>query len=125
MTYWEIISQFILPPLLGGAGGVIAVWASWGVEKRRAKLQRRQQLVDRWRNEIIGIFSPINERYVVEIGVPHAFLGTPAYASLLPHLSKEAASKLHDERTIYIGGDHPRRLLMKEIGRIEQEWGLV
>ena len=34
----DIFSRFILPPLLGGAGGLVSGYASCGIEQRRQRL---------------------------------------------------------------------------------------
>lgn len=125
MTWLEILTQFILPPLLGGAGGITTVWMAWDVEKRRARLARRAQLVDTWRDDLIGKFDAMaaEDR---DDGLDFAFLRWPVYASLRPHLTGDTIKKLEGQQRIaYVGGDFPRRNLIEEIGRIERLWKLA
>jgi hypothetical protein len=51
-TSWlDILTRYVLPPILGGAGGLITIGANWGIEKRKQRLQRRRELVTGWRME--------------------------------------------------------------------------
>jgi hypothetical protein len=38
MDLIDVLTRFVLPPVLGGAGGLIAVCANWGIEKERQRL---------------------------------------------------------------------------------------
>jgi hypothetical protein len=125
VTWLEILTQFVLPPLLGGAGGITTVWMAWDVEKRRARLSRRAQLVDRWRDELIDRLdeAPVEDR---DDDLNFAFMAWPVYASLRPHLTEKTLQKIEGpQRTIYVLGDFPRRDLIEEIGRIERLWKLA
>ncbi|CAN7442420.1 hypothetical protein [Mesorhizobium sp. LjNodule214] len=124
MTWLEILTQFVLPPLLGGAGGITTVWMAWDVEKRRSRLARRAQLVDRWRDELIGKLDASAAETRGDLNF--AFESWPVYASLRPHLTKDTLQKIEGpQRTVYVLGDFPRRNLIEEIGRIERLWKLA
>jgi hypothetical protein len=121
----DVITRFVLPPLLGGAAGLFTTWARWGVEKRRMRIQRRQQLLDRWRKELLAVEGGVKHDGGVN---KYPFMRVPLYASLRPHLSKEFVEELERKglRGI-VGGesDFPRRELIEEIARIEKKWKLV
>ncbi|WP_202322153.1 hypothetical protein [Mesorhizobium sp. 113-3-9] len=124
MTWLEILTQLVLPPLLGGAGGIVTVWMAWDVEKRRARLTRRAQLVDRWREELIGKLDAASVEDRDDLNF--AFMAWPVYASLRPHLGDSTLQKIEGpQTTVYVLGDFPRRNLIEEIGRIERLWKLA
>ena len=51
----DALTRFVLPPILGGAGGLIGVYANWGIEKRRQRLARRRELVTGWRMNLVPL----------------------------------------------------------------------
>lgn len=72
------LSQFVIPTIAGGAGGFATGWLSWDIEKRRARFARRAQLVDRWRDELIGkLDAAAAEEWDDDLGF--AFLSWPVY----------------------------------------------
>jgi hypothetical protein len=123
MTMTDILSQFIVPALVGGAGGFATSWVTWDIEKRRARFSRRAQLVDGWRNDLI---AKLEEGLADGHNLNFAFMTWPTYASLRPHLTQETIAKIEGpQRTAYVMGDFPRRNLIDEIGRIERRWKLA
>lgn len=91
----------LIAGLLGFSGGVvgslIAPWVNWGIEKRREKLKYRRDLVQRWREAIEKDFDQL------------AFNDTALYASLRPHLSKDALDAIEGNRIavrVGRGGNH-------------------
>lgn len=121
ISLFDFLTRFILPPILGGAGGLITVYANWGIEKRRARLAQQKEHIATWRNELLPLLRP-GVTFTPEIG--SQFMAVTAFASLEPHLSRELRKKMLSD-TIYVGGDFPRRQLIEEIGRLEKRWGLV
>src|SRR5215207_9219761 len=93
MTGWtEIFTQYVAPALVGGAAGLLSPWAAWGVEKRRGIRKRREELVDRWRAELLTDWDG-----TLNIGgqtTRYPFMDKPAYWSLREHLSKDFLNTL-------------------------------
>lgn len=126
LTVWDIATRFILPPILGGAGGFFTAFVAWDIEKRRSRRLRRQDLVDQWRKELfedwpaqgIDVFGGSDSRWLTT---------RPAYRSLLPHLSEAFLGVLHGRTTHVIrgGDDALGKMLASEIARIEAKWDLV
>src|SRR4030088_1362944 len=104
MDVLDIVTRFVLPPLLGGAGGFITVYANWGIEQRRQRLARRRELVTGWRMNLIPL---INAHPDLDDLRP-ALYASPFYASLRPHLSKTLLHRIEVEsRVIVVGQNFP------------------
>lgn len=108
---------------VGGLGtgivaSLLAPWVQWAVEKRRFQLERRQELVDDFRQALADHEGDIRE-----------FGGSPEYAALRPYMDPEVVEEWEDHRKFFVTGHRhtePRRhMLLDEVTRIEQEWGLV
>jgi hypothetical protein len=121
-SFLDILTRYILPPVLGGGAGFFTVYANWGIEKRRQRLAQRKEHIASWRNALLPLLPPNTGWSGV---MTSQFMASPAFASLEPHLSPELLKKMRAERTVYVGGDFPRRDLIAEIGRLEKRWGLV
>jgi hypothetical protein len=135
----ETVLQYVLPFALGVAVGLFSPWAYWGIEKRKKRLQRRRELVTGWRLEIIPMVASSQDLLEIWAGPKQAkVLTSPSYASLRPHLSKEAIKKIEDPTMGLVlnrGGalpseSHlayrfPLKIFIDEIARIEREWDLV
>ena len=137
-TSWlDILTRYVLPPILGGAGGFTTIWANWGIEKRKQRLQRRRELITGWRMTLIPMIGQTQEDPMVWAGErQRAVMASPYYASLRPHLSAEAIKQIEDPMTIiFAPADErarndwthhfPLKIFVDEIGRIEKEWKLV
>ena len=90
------------------------------------KLERRRDLVDTWRRELIPILNA-REQQLGAGSRKYPFMRTSAYASLRPHLSAKFLEKLEGKAlVIELGnGNFPHKQLIEEINRIEREWDLV
>jgi hypothetical protein len=136
---WDTVLQYVLPFVLGVAAGLFSHWAYWGFQKRKQRLQRRRELVTRWRLELIPMVASSQQGHEIWAGPKQAkVLSSPFYASLRPHLSKEAIKKIEDPTMGLVlnrGGaplseSHlayrfPLKIFIDEIARIEREWNLV
>jgi hypothetical protein len=127
ISWLDIITRYVIPPILGGAGGLITTYAQWGIEKRRQKLQIRRDLVAQWRRDLIPALTSQPETSSSSSGSKYGFMDLEAYASIRPLLKAEIRKKLEDP-VIYInmgGLPFPRVAIMEEIARIEREWRLI
>jgi hypothetical protein len=120
MDIVAIVTKF----LLGGslAVTIIVVWMKWGIERRRMRIKRQQQLIDTWRTELppLLIKNQVNRS---------EFLHHPAYASLKPYLSPKLVSDLESNTIFLTAGGSPlqglHKKLIDEIAQIEKKWKLV
>ena len=134
---WDIVLQYVLPSALGVLAGLFSPWANWGIEKRKQRLQRRRELITWWRLELIPMVASSQESPEIWAGPKQTkVMFSPFYASLRPHLSREAIKKIEDpamglalNRGETPGGlwayRFPLKIFVDEIARIEREWKLV
>jgi hypothetical protein len=127
ISWLDIVTRYVIPPILGGAGGLITIYAQWGIEKRRQKLQARRDLIAQWRRDLIPVLTSRPGTSSGSSGSKYAFMDLEAYSSLRPHLKTELRKKLEDGVIrINIGGlPFPRVAIMEEIERIEKKWHLI
>ena len=111
----DFISQYVLPPLLGAIAGYGASWANWGVEKRRARLARRMQLVDAWHKALAF--------HRAEGDGLRDFTESEAYGSLRPYLSDDLKQGLELGRTFYTDPG-PWCYIVDAINKVERDWKL-
>jgi len=126
-TWLDIFTRYVIPPLLGGAGGIITICGQWGIEKRRQKLQARHDLVSAWRKTLVPLLNAQPETTVADGTYRYAFMYDENYASLRPHLRPEVVKQLEGQ-TIHMvlgGPAFPRTLIFEEIACIEKKWNLV
>ena len=138
-SFWDFVTRFILPPVLGGAGGFLTIFANWGIDKRKHRLQRRRELITGWRLELIPMVASSQDSPEIWAGPKQAkVLSSPFYASLRPHLSQGAVKKIEDPTMglvlnrggvppseSYLAYRFPLKIFIDEIARIEREWNLV
>ncbi|MET4242705.1 hypothetical protein [Bradyrhizobium sp. RT10b] len=127
-TSWlDIFTRYVIPPLLGGAGGIITVYGQWGIEKRRQKMQARRDLVAEWRKNLIPLLIAKPETRGGGPESKYAFMDHESYASLRPHLRSDLRAKIEDSVIrVNVGGPaFPRSAIMDEIARIERQWCLI
>jgi len=136
---WDIVLQYVLPSALGVVAGLFSPWANWGIEKRKQRLQRRRELIAGWRLELIPMVASSQDSPEIWAGPKQAkVLSSSIYASLRPHLSKEAIKKIEDPTMglvlnrggvppseSYLAYRFPLKIFIDEIARIEREWNLV
>jgi hypothetical protein len=135
----DIITRYVLPPILGGAGGLITIWANWGIEKRKQRLERQRELITGWRMTLIPMIGQPQDPAMVWAGErQRAVMTSPFYASLRPHLSESAIAQIENPVIrIFVRMDpkavptndwnhhFPLKIFVDEIGRIERKWRLV
>jgi hypothetical protein len=137
MDWLDVVVKVATPVFAAGGlvGSGLTIWWNWGVEKRRLCLQRRQELIDTWRRELIPkMEGPVELRRGTK---KYPFMRTPEYASLRPHLSPEFVQRLEGQALPInvrmnakgeIGeviGNFPHKEIIEEIARIERKWGLI
>jgi hypothetical protein len=86
LDWVDLVTRFVLPPILGGAGGLIGVYANWGIEQQRQRLARRRELVTGWRMNLVPLISSRSPDSDLE-ELRSVLFASPYYASLRPHLS--------------------------------------
>lgn len=123
-TLLDIVTRYVLPPILGGAGGLIVIWANWGIEKERSRIQARRALVTEWRDVIVPLLEGPQD---LQEGIgKYPFMRTKQYSSLRQHLKKETVKELEGRAIkISLGDNYLKRVILEEIARIERDWGLV
>ncbi len=115
----NIIVPAIIGFLTGVLGTLFAPWVNWGIEKRRKKLEYRQELIKSWRKDIDENKGEIRE--------------TATYAAIRVYLLPEEIQRLEppsigSKITIHLdsrGTDHKKLILLDAVTRIEKEWKLV
>jgi hypothetical protein len=118
----------ILSAIIGGIAGLItgaivsliAPWITWGVEKKRKKQERREELVNQWREIIMKDgFSRKN------------LLNHPLYGPLRGLLSDDVRTDLErpsNHLVVVVNSpmdNHDRTIILREIARIEKLWELI
>jgi hypothetical protein len=123
----DVVTRFVLPPILGGAGGLISVYANWGIEQQRQRLARRRELVTGWRMNLIPLLSKLSTSGPSPgSNVLHEILASPYYGSLRPHLRSDIVQRLEGKSRVAVAGENfPLEPILIEIGRIERHWRLV
>ena len=100
----EIFVAKVLPAILGfvaGAiGSLVAPWVNWGIEKRRERRKRRQELVDSWRQYVENNFEW------------SSFRNTATFSQMKPYLS----AKMVKELDPVVEGEKPTIHLRSPIG---------
>jgi hypothetical protein len=93
-------------------GGLLSSQVQWGLEKKKQVLARRRELVTDWRMNLVPMLGqPAGQQFVWAGERQRAFMSSPYYASLRPHLT-EAAIKEIENPTIKLfiqqNGSTPR-----------------
>jgi hypothetical protein len=126
-TWLDVLTRYVIPPLLGGAGGLLTIYGQWGIEKRRQKLQARRDLVIEWRRNLIPLLTREPQTNAGKGTGKYAFMDHESYASLRPHLTEDLRIKL-ENKVIHVtlgGPPFPLTEIMEEIARIERRWNLI
>lgn len=119
----------LIGALLGTVSSLLTTWLGFGRWRAAKRHERRSELVDRWRKELVEGWGWQPD------GLPD-LVNKAAYSSLAPHLPTALRREFEgtDEngrsrvRTAWAREEGDRTLLIKliaEIGRIEKKWGLV
>lgn len=106
----------------GAVGSLIAPWVHWAIEKQRAKIDYKRNLIHEWRNWIEEFYWDDND---------DNFGDSAVYAAMRPHMREEVIKKLEAQRTLHVppeggrGGNIAKQLVSDEIAHIEGTWELV
>jgi hypothetical protein len=120
VDWFDLITRFVLPPILGGIGGLIVIWTQWGIEKRRQRLRQRAELILSWRFTLLLLINRSERDWVDHRA---KVLTSPEYSSLRSHLSRRTRKRFEAERKM---GDGVRtNMIVHEVARIERQWKLV
>lgn len=116
----EIIISAFIGLVTGAIGSLIAPWVIWGIEKRKRRLDRRQQFIERAR----AVVNAVDDR--------RKFCNHEIYTRLRPYLSKESL-KFLDYREIIVNQtvrgeiqvDNYKPYILKDILDLEKKWKLI
>lgn len=116
---WSIVIPALCGLLTGVIGSLVAPWVHWRIELKRERLQHRRGLVAQCRAKVGGVGFQ-----------PKEFWGTPEYAMIEPYLT-ENERRYFTKLNVLLCGPNPgdgvtqyRRLLLKAIEKMEEDWGL-
>lgn len=115
--------------IIGSVTSLLTTWFGFGRWRAEKRHERRAELVDRWRKELVEGWGWQDN------GLPD-LVNKAAYSSLAPHLSAPLRREFEGTneqgrsrvRTVWVREQDDKTLLIKliaEIGRIEKKWGLV
>ncbi|MFC1808154.1 hypothetical protein ACFL0T_07330 [Candidatus Omnitrophota bacterium] len=110
----------IIGLISGAIASLFAPWIHWGIEKRRIKYKHRLELLKQWRSIVaLPSFDRSN------------MLESSYYGSLRELLKEDIRKEIErsaNNLTLVIDSpttSHDKDLLLREIARIEKEWGLL
>ena len=114
--FWSALIPALSGLLAGIIGSLIAPWVNWGIEKRRERQKRRQEVVRKCR-ELIDSCSK------------QSFRETQEYRYLRPLLSEKAIEHIESDTKVWArppGQPDPlRQAIIEGIERLEKHWGLI
>lgn len=112
---WSILIPALAGLVSGIIGSLVAPWVTWGIEKRKEKMKRRQELVQSCRK-------------MLDTHSRERFLETQEYRHIRPFLSEEAVKCMEGELVMARqpgGPDRLRQALAESIDELEKHWGLI
>ena len=129
--------DWLLPTVLGvisgGAAGWVSAYLNLDVAIRKSRSERRRELIDFWRTEILAKWTASDRALIPPTG--HAICKLPAYDSLRPHLSADLVKSLEGEQSdglsgtivvVLANGDiQLRQRVVEEIGLLEKAWKVI
>ena len=120
---------------IGGAiGSLAAPLVNWRIEKKRLTRSYRESLIYKWRQMVHEVALKVYKTEQGEdprpsnVRFPEAFLLEmhPDFASLMSVLPDSAEHEIFGSMTIHAGRTRPHALIYldREIGKLEEKWGL-
>ncbi len=111
-NWYNLVVSIISGLAAGTLASLVAPWANWGVEKRRARLETRRKL-------IMTVLIDVRERRARQetLHRDHEFL------RLRPHLSAAFVTMAESDQHVDDGAF--QTALLGELARLEREWGLA
>lgn len=132
--------RFVVPALLGFAGGLLGHYLGWDVRRRASRHERRQNLVDDIRRQIAADWPPTSRNMAIVEGEGIDLCKSEPYARIRGHLSEDLRRRLEGGRdtehptarghgqniSVTLGGNaRLRGLLLDEITALERKWKLI
>ena len=126
--------------IAGGITSCLSPFVKWGIEKRRARFERRSQLITNWRLLIGHAGEAWRVRMSGGVGGerPRAFLAhSHLFDAMRPHLRADVRRSILSPSRKEIAAERDREdaekpmvppileRLKAEVARIEKEWGVV
>ena len=123
-TVWAAIVGGVAGIVTGSLSSLFAPWVHWGIEKRRRKLDKRIELIGRWRDMILGwrFYSDHTRPTVLSLDLERGWV------SLKPNLGRSVIQEVarYQERDISaIELDELVNFLLTEVAKLEKQWKLV
>lgn len=110
----SVIIGAISGSVVAGIGAFIAPWVNWGIEKRRDRMNRQRDLIDKTRRGFSGVAALRRE----------VLRQAPAYVAIHSHLSADLVNKI--EQTRIAGGEQEiQEQILQEVSALEKKWKLV
>lgn len=117
------VLKYVLPGILGFVGGVVgslvAPWVRWGVEKRRLRQTKRQELINGCR---MLLTTDIDKKTFRESDL-YTKIRIHLYARVIEAIEKDDPPEPAPD------GTEPapdfRQVVLEDIARIEKEWVLI
>jgi hypothetical protein len=114
--------------------GIIAPSINWGIEKKRLTRAYREAQIQKWRQMVHDVALKVNkieqgeDARPANVRSPEAFLLEMHrdFPSLMPLLPESAQYEIFGSMTVHAGRTRPHALIYldREIGKIEEKWGL-
>jgi hypothetical protein len=119
-SIWNVVVPAVIGLLSGAIGSLIAPWVNWGIEKHRARLKHRKEVVDRIRTLIDH--PGFNKQ---------SFRRTQEYLHLKPLIGVDVVNSVESDLHALVpaNGDEPhaayRRALHEALTELEYSWDLI
>jgi hypothetical protein len=120
--------------VVGAIGGIIAPLVNWRIENKRNTRSYREALIQKWRQMVYDVTLKLDEiergeaARPANVRSPEAFLLEMHrdFPSLMPLLPESAQYEIFGSMTVHAGRTRPHALIYldREIGKIEEKWGL-
>jgi hypothetical protein len=98
----------------GALGSLLAPWANWGIEKRRARLEHRRNQIKRWRQ-----FA--DDALAKSFGPDSVFIDvTTEWFEMRPYVSEEVRTTIEGPYR-----DDQPLVLLRGLTDLEKRWKLI
>ena len=136
MLDWNTVIASVLAStaLSSVVTGIIAPSINWGIEKKRLTRSDRKEKIQKWRQMVHDVALQVNKIETGEIPRPSNVRSVEAFLldqhqdfpSLMSVLPESAGYEIFGSLTVHAGRSRPHALIYldREIGKLEDKWGL-